>query len=101
MSAIRRIVEIEKIEGYKVFCKFDNRELKVIDFQELFNSWNVKEGDFEYPLMQSLETFQAVKVIDGTLTWENIKIESTDEYGKPVIHPLDFDPIVIYEAAQP
>lgn len=101
MRTIKRILKIEQIEGYKVSCLFDENELKVIDFQELFNSWNTKQGDFQYPLMESLETFQAVKVIDGTLTWENIQIESTDEYGNLVIHPLDLDPIVLYEAGQP
>ena len=75
-------------------------ESRIIDFEELFKNWEVKKGDLEYPLVVSLKEFLQIQVIEGTFCWENIKYESTDEKGNKVIHYLDFDPIVMYEASE-
>ena len=99
MRAIRRIIKIHKLEGYKVFGLFNNGESRIIDFEMLFKKWKVGEDDLEYPLMASLEAFQQVEVIDGTLVWRNIEITSMDETGKEVIYYYDIDPIVLYEAS--
>jgi len=101
MRTIKRIIKIHKIDGYKIYCLFNNGESRIVDFQRLFKLWNTKEGDFVYPMMQSLDVFQQVEVIDGTFTWKNIKIESTDEHDNPVTHFLDLDPIVMYESSVP
>lgn len=101
MRTVKRIIKIHKIDSYKIYCLFNNGESRIIDFQQLFQSWNVQKKDFEYPLTRSIEAFQAVKVIDGTLTWENIKIKSTDEDGSPCVYHYDLDPIVLYEASIP
>ena len=99
MRTIKRIVKIHKIEGYKIYCLFNNGESRIIDFKELFAKWNVKKGDLEYPLASSLEEFQQVKLEDGTFVWENIKIKSKDENGNEVIYHFDLDPIVMYESS--
>jgi len=101
MRTVKRIIKIHEINDYAMSCLFNNGESRIIDFQQLFQSWNVQKTDFEYPLTQSVKAFQAVQVIDGTLTWENIKIESTDEDGNPCVHHYDLDPIVLYEAGIP
>ena len=100
MRTVKRIVKIHKIEDYKIFTLFSNGESRVVDFTKLFNQWNIKKGDIEYPLKNSLEEFQKVKVIDGTFVWENVEIKSTDEDGNEVIFNFDVDPIVMFEASE-
>ena len=46
---IPRILKINKIDGFKVVCMFNNGELRMIDFESLFNEWNISENDPEYP----------------------------------------------------
>jgi len=101
MRTVKRIIKIHKINDYVMSCLFNNGESRIIDFQQLFQSWNVQKTDFEYPLTQSIKAFQAVEVIDGTLTWKNIEIESTDEDGNPCVYHYDLDPIVLYEVSTP
>ena len=101
MRTVKRIIKIHKIEGYKIYCLFNNGEHRIIDFKKLFKDWKVKKGDSEYPLKKSLDAFQQVKLIEGTLVWENLTPSSKDEEGRQVFCPLDLDPIVLYEASIP
>jgi hypothetical protein len=100
MRTIKRILRIHNIEGYKIYCLFNNGESRIIDFKFLFDKWQTNEKSFEYPLKQSLAAFQQVELVDGTLVWKNIIIESLDEEDKPIIYYFDLDPIVLYELSQ-
>jgi len=100
MRTVKRIIKIHEIHEYEITCLFNNGESRKINFKDLFQKWKIKKGDIEYPLTQSTKEFQKVKVQDGTLVWENIKIKSIDEDGNPVVYPLDLDPIVLYESSQ-
>lgn len=100
MRSIKRIIKIHKIEGYKVYCLFNNGESRIIDFKELFNDWGVSEEDLEYPLTQSEEEFQKVEIIDGTFVWKNIPIKSLNDKGQEEIYYYDLDPIVMYESSE-
>lgn len=100
MRTVKRIIKIHKTEGYKVFALFSNGESRIIDFKDVFKNWNVKKGDFEYPLIKSIEEFQQLEVVDGTFAWKNIIRKSKDEYGNEVEYHLDFDPIVMYELSK-
>ena len=97
MRTVKRIVKIHKVEGYKVFALFSNGESRIIDFEQVFKAWNIKEGDIEYPLTQSLDEFQQLEIVDGTFTWKHIERKLMDEYGNELAFCLDFDPIVMYE----
>ncbi len=100
MRTIKRIVKIHKIEGYKIFCLFNNGESRVIDFQQLFDEWGIGEGDLEYPLVQSVAEFQQVEVIEGTFVWKNIPIKSLNDKGDEEVYYYDLDPIVMYESSE-
>ena len=97
MRTVKRIVKIHKVKDYKVYCLFNNGESRIIDFEELFKDWKVKKKDLEYRLKDSIEEFKKVKLVDGTLSWENIKYKTEDEYGNEVTLCYDLDPIVLYE----
>ena len=83
MRSIKRIINIHQIDGYKVYCLFNNGESRIIDFQQLFHDWEVGRGDIEFPLLTSQEEFSQVEVIDGTLVWRNIHIESENDCAMP------------------
>ncbi len=100
MRTVKRIIKIQQIEEYKVFALFSNGESRIIDFKEVFKKWGVKKGDFEYPLVDSLEKFHQIAVIDGTFAWKNITRKSKDEEGNEVVYHLDFDPIIMYELSE-
>lgn len=100
MRSVKRIIKIHKIEGYKIFCLFNNGESRVIDFQKLFNKWGVEKGDLEYPLVQSEAEFQKVEIVDGTFVWKNIKIKSLNDKGEEEEYRYDLDPIVMYESSE-
>lgn len=101
MREIKRILEIQKTEGYKICCVFNNGESRVLDFESLFKAWKVTPNDPEYLLSESLTEFQKVELIEGTLRWKNIEIESADENGNRVIYAFEIDPIVLYEKSTP
>jgi DNA-binding XRE family transcriptional regulator len=100
MRTAKRIIKIHKIDQYKIYCLYNNGESRVIDFEKLFNKWKITEKDIEYPISKSIEEFNKVKLVDGTLSWENIKIESTNEKGEKVFYEYQLDPIVLYENSE-
>jgi len=66
----KRIIEITKLDGYKVHCLYEDGEPRVIDFKKLFDEW-VSEGDGAYPLTQSLEKFQNISLSMGVFQWQD------------------------------
>ncbi len=100
MRTTKRIVKIHEIDGYNIYCLFNNGESRIINFKEVFKKWAVKKGDLEFPLIESISEFKKVKLVDGALAWKNITFNSTDENGQKVIHHYDLDPIVMYEASK-
>ncbi len=89
------------MDGYKISCLFNNGESRIIDFEELFKKWKIKEGHIAYLLVEKIEEFRKVEVEEGALTWKNIGIRSKDEEGNEVIQYFDLDPIVLFENSIP
>lgn len=100
MRTVKRIVKIHKIEGYKVFVLFNNGESRIIDFSILFKLWNIDKSDIEYLLSTNKEAFQKVRLEDGTLVWDNIKIVNIDDEGNQIDSYYDIDPVVLYENSE-
>lgn len=101
MRTVKRIVKIHQVDGYRVWCLFNNGQSRIIDFEEVFQRWKVKAGDLEFVLATSLEAFQHIELQNGTFVWKNIEFASTDENGDPVMHYYECDPIVMYEMSKP
>jgi len=97
MRTIRRIIKIHGIEGFRIYCLFNNGESRIIDFKKLFREWKVKKGDPEWPISRSESEFRKVELIDGTLTWKNIEIKGENDKGQSVTYSYDVDPIMLYE----
>ena len=100
MRTIKRLIKIHEVKDYQIYCLFNNGESRIVDFKKLFSQWNVDKDSVEYPLLKSEKEFNKVELIDGTLTWPNIKIELDDENGELMVLNYDLDPIVLYEQSE-
>ncbi len=100
MRTVKRIIRIYKVEGYKIFCLFNNGESRIIDFEQLFRKWNPDKHDDEYKLSESVEEFNKVLLIDGTLSWNNVRTKGIDEEGNEIDYPYQLDPIILYENSE-
>ena len=94
-----RILKIERIDGFKIYCMFNNGESKLIDFNSIFKEWNLTPDDIEYPLLKKKE-FQKVKLINNTLSWDNLTIMLMTEKGKEEKFPYEIDPYFLYQKSQ-
>ena len=91
-----RIIKIEKINGLKVYCMFNNGESRLIDFDLVFKNWNVLAEDVEYPLLDKNE-FKKVQLRNHTLSWNNIPVVLLTENGKEQQYPYEIDPYVLFQ----
>ncbi len=97
---IPRIQSISKLEGFRVYCLFNTGEQRVINFEKLFEAWNVKSGDVEYMLLD-LNKFQKVKLRDGVLFWENVHVRLASENNLEGDFFYEIDPIIFYSHSEP
>lgn len=69
----KRIIDITKIDGYKVHLLYEDGEPRVIDFKKFFKDW-VQKDDIAYPLTQSLSEFQKITLDkNNTFVWRQMK----------------------------
>lgn len=96
---VPRILKIKKITGFKVICMFNNGESRMIDFELLFNKWNISENDIEFPLLEKKE-FKKVQLRNYTLSWDNVQVKLLSENGKEESHPYEIDPYVLFQHSE-
>lgn len=94
-----RILKIEKIDGFKIYCMFNNGESKLIDFNSIFKEWDLTPNDTEYPLLEK-KKFQKVKLRNYTLSWDNITVLLMTEEGTEEKFPYEIDPYFLYQKSQ-
>jgi len=94
-----RIIKIERIDGFKIQCMFNNGESRLLDFEIIFSNWNVTENDVEYKLLDLTE-FKKVELRNYTLSWPNIGYEIKNENGKIEKHPYEIGPDVLFRLSQ-
>jgi DNA-binding XRE family transcriptional regulator len=100
MRTVKRIIKIHEINDFQISCLFNNGESRIIDFKDLFKKWKITSGDIEFPLSNSITEFKEVKLVDGAFSWDNVRIESTNDNGENVFYDYQLDPIVLYENSQ-
>ncbi len=96
---IPRIIKITKVRDFKIYCAFNTGEYKIINFTKFFERWNLKKTDFAYPLLKP-SRFRKVKLINGTLSWPDIKKTIKIGSGQEFETYLDLDPVVLYESSE-
>ena len=95
-----RIIKIEEIKGHKIQCMFNNGESRILDFEKIFNQWNISKQDIEFKLLNTKE-FNKVKLRNYTLSWSNIELEIKNEKGEIEKHPYEIGPDVLYQLSRP
>lgn len=94
---MHHITKIEKVENYKVYCLFDNKEVRSVDFTTMI--MNTKS---DYILkLKDINIFNQVKLdlTSKTLYWENLA-QMKDYDGQIIPCELDFDPTVLYNISE-
>ncbi len=103
MNKLPRITEIIKIEPFKVTVRWTTGEIRVIDFEQLFQKWGIEEDDIAAPLQQ-YDTFKYASIAEEkTLQWVNVPVSHIffdDDVEVKKSSPLTFDPDVLYEESQ-
>ena len=98
-SRIPRIIKINEIRGFKVYCAFNNGEHRVIDFEKLFSKWELTEDSFAYEITKP-EIFKTVKLQSNTLSWPQITKKIKLSNGMEFDAPFEVDPLVLYENSE-
>lgn len=105
MNQLPRITEIIKVEPFKITCRWSTGEVRVIDFEPIFEEWNLVESSTEKPLLD-YDSFRYVSVSEQkTLQWVNVPKEHTFLDESDTISrrksPLSYDPDGLYSRSQP
>ena len=96
---IPRIIKIEKIEGLKIHCMFNNGETRLLDFNKILKQWNVCSDDIENKLF-SENVFGKVRLRNYTLSWENLSVKLINEDGQEESHPYELSPDVLFKLSE-
>ncbi|MCB9283010.1 MAG: helix-turn-helix transcriptional regulator [Lewinellaceae bacterium] len=99
-AKIPRIIQVIGIEGFKVFCAFNNGEYRIIDFQHLFESPVFQKDAFLKQLMDP-DNFSKVALKEGTLCWPHLVKKIKLSNGMEFDASLELDPVVLYEESLP
>jgi DNA-binding XRE family transcriptional regulator len=99
-AKIPRILRIEEVNGFKVFCAFSTGEYRIIDFEPLFQEWNYSADPLRAQLLD-VATFQTLKLQEGTLQWPSLLKRTVLSNGMEFEVPFELDPLVLYEASKP
>ncbi len=95
-----RITGITKIEGLTVTVTFNNKEVRLIDFEKLFAQWHISDKNIEYKLLDPSQLMQ-VELKEHTLCWENLKVPVSSKSGQKTFTSYDIGPDVLYENSTP
>lgn len=96
IKSIPRILKINEVSDFKVFCVFNNGENRIIDFNMLFKKWNTKKDPFQKVLLDK-KVFKELELHEGTLRWLNVVKKIKLSNGLEFDAPFDLDPIILYE----
>jgi hypothetical protein len=88
-----KVVRIENIVGYRITLRFDNNEVRLIDFSEIFTG----DKPFHNNFLKDYEKFREVEILEDTLAWPNVGTWSKDFEGNEVFDYYDIDPGFLYE----
>ena len=100
INAIPRIIRINDINGFTVYCAFNNGEHRIIDFVKLFDKLNFARDKMRMKIMDP-DIFKTVSISNNTLTWEEVRKVIKLASGKSFDVAFDLDPLVLYENSEP
>lgn len=98
--AVPRIIKIQKIDGFNIYCMFNNGENRLLNFERIFQQWKASKDDIEYPLL-TLREFKKVALRNFTLSWKNVAVSLISEDGNEELHPYKLSPDELFRQSDP
>ncbi len=98
-----KILKINRIDKKKLSISvlFSDGEDRILDFNKIFkHDWGVTKSDPEYKLLNP-EEFSKVKIVNHTLSWNNVDIFITGPNGKKVKVPFEVGADTLYDLSIP
>ena len=80
MHKLVKVLEVHPLDGYRCIIAFEDGVRKEIDLKPFLH------GPIFEPILKDLALFRSVRVVDGTIGWEN---------------GADIDPDVLYYELRP
>ena len=99
-AKIPRIIKLNKVDGFKVYCAFNTGEHRIIDFEKLFKDLDFKSTDSLRSQLLKESEFNQVELSEGTLRWPNVKQKLKLSNGLEFEVVFDLDPIVLYDSSE-
>ena len=98
-NLLPRISKIIKVEPFKITAHWTTAEVRIIDFEPLFEQWKAEGDAVLFPLFD-FDVFRQVGLTKpgGTLKWENVPLNFTFN-GENRSEPLDLDPDGLFAAS--
>lgn len=100
IKSIPRIIKINELRGFKIYCAFNNGEHRIIDFNKLFEKLDFRRDKVRKEIMKP-QIFELVELVENTLTWPTVRKKIKLKSGKRFDIAFDMDPIVLYENSEP
>jgi DNA-binding XRE family transcriptional regulator len=97
---IPRILKINWISELSISVVFNNGESRIIDFRIVLKKIGAKENSPAYNLFDSKE-FAKVKLLDNTLSWDNVEQYITMRNEKKMRVPFEIGADVLLKYSQP
>jgi DNA-binding XRE family transcriptional regulator len=94
LPKILKINEINK-KSLTISVLFNNGENRILDFKQIFSSWELTTTDPEYLLIQPKE-FDKVILENNTLVWYNVPLFISGKNGEKIQVPFDVGADVLY-----
>ncbi len=97
-----KILKINRIENSKLLISvlFSDGEDRILDFNEILKkNWKVTKANPEHILLNPAE-FAKVKVVNHTLSWNNVDLYMTGAKGKKVKVPFEVGADTLYSLSK-
>ena len=102
LKRLPKILKINRIEpkGLKISVLFGNGEDRILDFKKiLLYHWKVTKKDPEFVLFNDKE-FAKVKLINNTLSWNNVAVYISAPDGKKKKVPFEVGADTLFELSE-
>jgi len=95
---IHRLLKINKVDGFKIYCNFSSGEYRVIDLSKFVKEYDLSNDDTLKEIMSGDSVNVVVK--NGTLTFPDIVKKISLKSGKEFEVEFDLDPIMLYDISE-
>jgi len=97
---IPRVLKINWIEGLAISVVFNNGESRIIDFRNLLLEIGAENNPSSAILFAPAE-FAKVKVIDNTLSWDNVEQYISSKTGEKIKVPFEIGADILLKYSHP